>query len=68
MATKDSVVKKKGSKRKTLTKAQLDARKKSVFKKKIVKVFSTAGFEYVPINDHHMHIGRRTVEIDAIYV
>lgn len=68
MATKDSVAKKKGSKRKPLTKAQLDARKKSVFKKKIVKVFSTAGFEYVPINDHHMHIGRRTVEIDAMFM
>ena len=39
MATKDKVVKKKSSKRKPMTKEQLDARKKSVFKKKIVKVF-----------------------------
>lgn len=54
--------------RRPLTQKQIDARRKSCFKKKIVNVFSSSGFEYIPINNNHMHIGRRTVEIDAMFM
>ena len=54
--------------RRPLTQKQIDARRKSYFKKKIVNVFSSSGFEYIPINNNHMHIGRRTVEIDAMFM
>ena len=68
MPTKKNDSKKKVIKRKPWTQAQLDARKKSNFKKKIVNIFSSSGFEYIPINNNHMHIGRRTVEIDAMFI
>jgi len=68
MATKKSSAKKKVIKRKPWTQAQIDARKKSFFKRKIVNVFTSSGFEYVPVNNNHMHIGRRTVEIDAMFM
>lgn len=68
MATKKNGTKKKITRRKPWTQAQLDARKKSYFKRKIVNTFSSSGFEYVPINNNHMHIGRRIVEIDAMFI
>lgn len=68
MANKKNGSKKNVVRRKPLTQAQLGARKKSWFKKKIINIFSSSGFEYVPLNNYHMHIGRRTVEIDAMFM
>ena len=36
--------------------------------RKIKNVFTGAGFIYIPTKNHHMDIGLRTVEIDALFV
>lgn len=64
---------KKGKNKKTLksrvpTPEQLEKRAKSAFKKKIVNTFQSSGFTYIPTNDNEMHIGFRTVEVDALFI
>ncbi len=45
-----------------------DKRKKIQLKRKIVKIFTDAGFQYFPTNDQEMYIGLRKVEVDALFV
>lgn len=68
---------KKGNKAKRPTKTapkriptpeQLEKRVKRVFKNKIVKTFTEAGFQYVPTNDREMYVGLRKVEVDALFI
>ena len=56
------------TKKRQLSAEQLEKRSKSIFKKKIVKTFTDAGFHYVPTNDQEMYIGLRKVEIDALFI
>ena len=56
------------AKKKNLSLEQLEKRSQSFFKKKIVKTFTDAGFHYLPTNDQEMHIGFRTIEVDALFV
>ena len=55
-------------KKATPTKEQLEKRAKSIFKRKIVKTFTDAGFSYIPTNDQEMFIGLRKVEVDALFI
>lgn len=55
-------------KKRTPTPEQLEKRIKRVFKNKIVKTFTEAGFHYVPTNDQEMYIGLRKVEVDALFI
>lgn len=59
---------KKSIKRKPLTQEQIDKRTKTAFKRKIKNVFTGVGFAYIATNDHEMFIGRRKVEIDALFI
>ncbi len=59
---------KKNRKSRVPTPEQLEKRAKSVFKKKIVNTFQSSGFSYIPTNDNEMHIGFRTVEVDALFI
>lgn len=59
---------KKATKRKSLTKEQLNQRTKIAFKRKINNIFTGMGFTHIPTNDHEMIIGRRKVEIDALFI
>lgn len=59
---------KKATKRKPLTKEQLNQRTKIAFKRKINNIFTGMGFTHIPTNDHEMIIGRRKVEIDALFI
>lgn len=59
---------KKATKRKPLTKEQLNQRTKIAFKRKINDIFTGMGFTHIPTNDHEMIIGRRKVEIDALFI
>lgn len=43
-------------------------RTKKAFKRKIKKVFTGAGFEYVATNNHELSIGLRKEEIDSLYI
>ena len=56
------------AKKRIFTSKQLKNRSKSSFKKKIVKVFTDAGFQYIPTNDKEMYIGIRKVEVDALFI
>lgn len=56
------------SKSRTLSPEQLEKRSKSLFKRKIVKTFTDAGFQYYPTNDQEMYIGHRKVEVDALFI
>lgn len=58
----------KTKKHKPLTDEQLLVRSKTSFKKKIRNIFTGAGFTYVPVNGHEMTIGRRKVEVDALFI
>lgn len=51
-----------------LTEEQLQKKQKSSLKRKIRSIFEGAGFEYIPTNDKEMHIGRRDIEIDSLYI
>ena len=55
-------------KRKPLTAEQIEKRTKRYFKQKIVKIFTDAGFVYIPTNDQEMNIGHRAVEVDALFI
>lgn len=59
---------KKATKRKPLTKEQYNKRMKIAFKRKINNIFTGMGFTHIPTNDHEMIIGRRKVEIDALFI
>lgn len=59
---------KKIKKRKPPTPEQIFKRQKTLFKRKIYNIFTSAGFKYISTNDHEMKIGFRTVEIDSLYV
>ncbi|MBQ7673188.1 MAG: DGQHR domain-containing protein [Alphaproteobacteria bacterium] len=59
---------KKKKKNISLTKDQLQKRQKSALKRKIRSVFEGAGFEYIPTNNKQMHIGRRDIEIDSLFI
>lgn len=59
---------KKTRKSRVSTPEQLEKRAKSAFKKKIVNTFQSSGFTYIPTNDNEMHIGFRTVEVDALFI
>lgn len=52
----------------TPTAEQIEKRTKRVFKNKIVKTFTDAGFTYIPTNDQEMYIGFRKVEVDALFI
>lgn len=56
------------AKKRTLSPEQLEKREKSFFKKKIVKTFTDAGFQYIPTNNQEMKIGHRKVEIDSLFI
>ena len=58
----------KNSKGRTLSPEQLEKRAKYYLKRKIVKIFTDAGFHYYPTNDQTMQIGYRKVEVDALFV
>lgn len=45
-----------------------DQKLKISFKRRIRNTFTGAGFTYVPTNDHHLFIGHRDVEIDALFI
>lgn len=47
---------------------QIQKRQKAAFKRRIRSTFSGAGFKYIATNDRHMHIGRRDVEIDSLFI
>lgn len=66
--TKSSTKRSKTKTVRILTPEQQLKRAKSVFKRKIVNIFSDAGFTYIPTNDNEMHIGLRTVEVDALFI
>ncbi len=66
--TKKSKKKSKSNKIIVPTAEQLEKRAKRVFKNKIVKTFSGAGFMYIPTNDQEMYIGLRKVEVDALFI
>ena len=66
--TKKSKKKSKSNKIIAPTAEQLEKRAKRVFKNKIVKTFSGAGFMYIPTNDQEMYIGLRKVEVDALFI
>lgn len=55
-------------KKRPISAEQLEKRTKNLFKKKIVKTFTDAGFHYVPTNDQEMYIGLRKVEVDALFI
>lgn len=55
-------------KKAVLAPEQLEKRAKRVFKNKIIKTFTEAGFQYVPTNDREMYIGLRKVEVDALFI
>lgn len=61
-------MKKKSKKKKVLTLEQQQARIKSAFKRKIRNIFTGAGFEYIPTNNHEMKIGHRAVEVDSLFI
>ena len=58
----------KNSKGRALSPEQLEKRAKYYLKRKIVKIFTDAGFHYYPTNDQTMQIGYRKVEVDALFV
>lgn len=58
----------KSKKRKPLTPEQLLSREKSFFKRKIKNMFTSAGFQYIPTNDHEITIGCRKEEIDSLFI
>ena len=58
----------KSTKKRVPTAEQLEKRAKRAFKKKIVKTFTDAGFQYIPTNDQEMYIGLRKVEVDALFI
>lgn len=60
--------KKKVAKRKTLTEDQLKKREQMYFQRKIRNIFTTAGFHYIPTQNHEMKIGLRKVEVDALFI
>jgi len=47
---------------------QVEKRTASAFRRKIRNVFTGAGFLYLNTTGYHMSIGRRVVEVDAVYV
>ena len=56
----------KTNKKKTqLTSEQKD---KIKFKRQIRSTFTGAGFTYVSTNDHHIFVGHRDIEIDALFI
>lgn len=59
---------KNGKKRKPLTQEMQLARTKTAFKRKIRNIFTGAGFNYIPTNDHEMTIGFRKIEIDSLFI
>ena len=59
---------KKKNKNTPLTEEQIQKRQKTALKRKIRSIFEGAGFEYIPTNDKEMHIGRRDVEIDSLFI
>lgn len=59
---------KKATKSQPLTKEQRNKRMKIAFKRKINNIFTGMGFTHIPTNDHEMFIGRRKVEIDALFI
>lgn len=59
---------KKVKKQKMTTEEILQKREKTAFKRKIWNAFVGAGFEYIPSNDHQLHVGYRDLEIDSIFV
>lgn len=56
------------SKKAPSTEEQLQKRQKSALKRKIRSVFEGTGFDYIPTNDKEMHIGRRDIEIDSLFI
>lgn len=56
------------AKKRTISPEQIEKRVKSLFKRKIVKIFTDAGFQYIPTNDQEMYIGLRKVEVDALFI
>lgn len=58
----------KSKKRKPLTDEQKIKRQKTAFKRKIRGIFTGAGFNYIPTNDHEMTIGLRKVEVDSLFI
>lgn len=59
---------KKSKKRKPQTPEQQQVRTQTAFRHKIRNVFTHAGFDYIPTNDHEMAIGLRKVEVDFLFV
>lgn len=59
---------KKSIRRKSITQEQTNKRIKTAFKRKINNIFTGMGFAHIPTNDHEMLIGRRKVEIDALFI
>ena len=43
-------------------------RKTRQFKNKIKYIFTMSGFKYINSEDHHMKIGFRDIELDAIFL
>ncbi len=60
--------KKKAIKRKHLTAEQLQKREQTYYQRRIRTLFTTAGFQYIPTQNHEMKIGLRKVEIDALFI
>lgn len=58
----------KSRKKKPLTNEQKLRRQKAAFKRKIRNIFTGAGFNYIPTNDHEMTIGLRRVEVDSLFI
>ncbi len=56
------------TKKRKLTEEQIQKRQRSAFKRRIRILFTSAGFEYIPTNDHEMKIGFRKVEIDSLFI
>lgn len=59
---------KKGPSKRPSTQAQKMARAKATFKRKIRSIFTGAGFTYLPTGGHEMFVGRRKVEVDALFI
>ena len=59
---------KSNKKKKERTPEQQQVRIKNAFKRKIRNIFTGAGFNYIPTNDHEMVIGLRKVEIDSLFI
>jgi len=66
---KDKKKKKKTTKKNVpITEEQQLKRVQSKLKRKIRNIFSGAGFEYIPTNNHNMKIGLREIEVDSLYI